>query len=104
MLERIEAEEPRAVAMHYRAGGQHLGVDERLAREQPVEEPAMPVGPVHHRSDTKTPRHRFAYFMFFFNHLNGHELFHVAPFLAYFALLCRHRRNAAHSCNNYWMD
>ena len=51
MLERIEAEQPRAVAAQHRAGGEHFGIDQRPAREQAMEEPAMPVGPFHHRSD-----------------------------------------------------
>ena len=56
MLGRIEAEQPRAVAAQHRAGGQHFGVDQRAAREQAMEEPAMPVGPFHHRRDAKTAR------------------------------------------------
>ena len=55
MLERVEAEQPRAVAAQHRAGGEHLGVDQRAAREQAMEEPAMPVGPFHHRGDRKGP-------------------------------------------------
>ena len=51
MLGRIEPQQPRAVAVQHRAGGQHLGIEQRAARQQAMEEPAMPVGPFHHRSD-----------------------------------------------------
>ena len=54
MLGRIEAQEPRAVAMQHRAGGQHLRIEQRPARQQPMEEPAVPVRPFHHRGDTKS--------------------------------------------------
>ena len=54
MLGRIEAQQPRAVAVQHRAGGQHLGVKQRAPRQQAMEEPAMPVGPFHHRSDGKS--------------------------------------------------
>src|SRR5215470_5745471 len=53
MLGRVISQEPRAVAMEHRAGGDHLGVDQRAAREQAMEEPAMAVGPFHHRGDTE---------------------------------------------------
>ena len=53
MLGRIVAQEPRAVAVQHRAGGQHLRIEQRPARQQPMEEPAVPVGPFHHRSDMK---------------------------------------------------
>jgi hypothetical protein len=48
---RIETQEPVAVAAQHGAGGQHLGIQERPARQQPMEKPAMPVGPFHHRGD-----------------------------------------------------
>jgi hypothetical protein len=35
----------------HRAGGDHLGIDQRTAREQAVEETAMPIRPLHHRGD-----------------------------------------------------
>ena len=55
MLGRIEADQPRAVAVNHRAGRHHLGVDQRAAREQPMEEPAVPIGPFHHRRYGKEP-------------------------------------------------
>src|SRR5262249_45824121 len=54
MLERVEADEARAVAVQHRAGRHHLGIDQRAAREQAMEEPAMAVGPVHHRGNTES--------------------------------------------------
>jgi hypothetical protein len=53
MLRRIEAEQPLAVPVQDRARGHHLGIDQRPPGQQPVEEPAMPVRPIHHRGDRK---------------------------------------------------
>src|SRR5262249_30189188 len=53
MLGRIVRQEPHALAVKHRAGGDHLGVDEGAAREQAMEEPAVPIGPFHHRGDTE---------------------------------------------------
>jgi hypothetical protein len=54
MLGGMNRQEPRAVAMEDRGGGDHLGIDARPTREQAMEEPAMPVGPFHHGRDAKT--------------------------------------------------
>ncbi len=51
MLGRVVAQQPRSIAMQHRADGQHFGIKQRPARQQAMEEPAMPVGPFHHRSD-----------------------------------------------------
>src|SRR6202035_2684094 len=51
MLGRVETQKPRPVAMQHRAGREHLGIKQRAPRQQAMEEPAMPVGPFHHRSD-----------------------------------------------------
>ena len=51
MLARIMGQQPRPVAVQHRAGGDHLGIDQRARCEQAMEEPAMPVGPIHHRGD-----------------------------------------------------
>jgi hypothetical protein len=48
ILARVEAEQPRPIAMQDRAGRQHLRVKPRPPRQQTVEHPAMPVGPIHH--------------------------------------------------------
>src|SRR5262249_54398069 len=53
MLGGVVGQKPRAVAMQHRAGGDHLGVDQRAARQQAMEEPAVPVGPFHHRRDSE---------------------------------------------------
>ena len=55
MLGGVEAEQPLAIAMEHRAGGDHLGIEQRAPRQQAVEEPAVPVGPVHHRRDGEAP-------------------------------------------------
>ncbi|MCY1304434.1 hypothetical protein D9M70_541880 [compost metagenome] len=51
MLGLVMAQEARGVAMQQRAGGDHLGVEQRVLRQQAQEEPAVTVGPVHHRRD-----------------------------------------------------
>ena len=43
------------VAVDQRTGGQHLGVKQGVAREQPVEIAAMAIGPAHHGGDGQTP-------------------------------------------------
>jgi hypothetical protein len=53
MLARRKAKQPRAIAMQHCAGGEHLGVQQRPPGQQPMHDAAMPVGPVHHRSDGK---------------------------------------------------
>ncbi len=53
MLARIEAKQPRAVAMDDGAGRQHLRVEPAPPRHQTVEDAAMPVGPIHHRRNGK---------------------------------------------------
>jgi hypothetical protein len=69
MLCRIEADQPVAVAMQHGAGRHHFGVDQRPPRQQPMEEPAMPVGPFHHRRHAKPPPRGFAGVLRFINHL-----------------------------------
>ncbi len=56
MLRRIKSEQPRTRAEDHGVGRDHLGVEQRVLRQQPVEKPAMPVGPVHHRRDGKAVR------------------------------------------------
>ncbi len=53
MLGRVVGQKPRPVAMEHRAGRDHLGIDERAAREEPMEEPAVAVGPIHHGGDAE---------------------------------------------------
>jgi hypothetical protein len=51
MLDGIVAQQALAVAMDHRVGHDHLGIKQRMARQLAMEEPAMPVRPVHHRRD-----------------------------------------------------
>ena len=51
VLGRIEAQQTLPVAMQDRRAGDHLGVEQGAPRQHPVEGPAVPVGPVHHRGD-----------------------------------------------------
>ena len=48
-----EGEKALAVAMVHRLGRQHLRIEERMGGQQPMEEPAMAVRPVHHGRDGK---------------------------------------------------
>jgi len=57
--------------MQHCAGCEHFSVDQGPARQQPMEKPAMPVGPFHHRSDTKAPIRRFPIFFYIFSHLTA---------------------------------
>ena len=56
MLGGIEVEVVWNIAVHERAARDHLGVEPRPARDQAEEVPAMPVCPVHHRSDAQPVR------------------------------------------------
>jgi hypothetical protein len=56
MLLRIEVEMARHIAVHKRGGRDHLGVQPRATRDLAQEEPAVPVGPVHHGRNTQTMR------------------------------------------------
>ena len=58
MLFGVEAQMPRHVAMDQRAGRDHLGVEKRVAGQQPMEVTAMPVGPIHHGCNAHTVRRR----------------------------------------------
>jgi hypothetical protein len=48
----VKAQVPAQVAMAQRAGGDHLGIQARMVRQQAVEVPAVPIGPVQHRRNT----------------------------------------------------
>ena len=56
MLFGIEAQMPRHIAVQERTGGDHLGVEQRVAREQAVKVTAMPVRPIHHRRYAEAAR------------------------------------------------
>ena len=59
MLGCIEIQQTRAIAMQDRAGRHHLGIQTRIGAQQTMEEPAMPVGPVHHGRNTEAPGRHF---------------------------------------------
>ena len=52
----VESKEPHPVAVDDRAGGHHLGVEQRAPRQGAMEGAAMPVRPVHHGGDAEAPR------------------------------------------------
>jgi hypothetical protein len=54
--------------MDDRARGQHLGIEKRPARHQPMEEPAMPVSPFHHWRDRKSVGPTFKRFLCIISH------------------------------------
>jgi hypothetical protein len=54
VLLRREAEQPLTVAAQHRLRRHHLGVQQRMPGQQAMEEPAMPIRPVHHRRDTES--------------------------------------------------
>ena len=58
-----------ATVMQHRAGGEHLGVDQRVPRQQTVEIPAVAVGPFHHRRNAKAPIEDLFRFLLFASHL-----------------------------------
>lgn len=51
MLALVMTEKALCVPVQQRAGGDHLGVEQGMARQLAQEEPTMPVSPVHHRGD-----------------------------------------------------
>ena len=52
----VKAQVSFDIPMEQRAGGHHLGIDPRVAREGAPEASAVPVGPVHAGRGTKAPR------------------------------------------------
>src|SRR5271169_2816196 len=51
MFEGIKADQPLAPPKDHGVGGDHLGIKARPPGQDAMEEPAMPVGPIHHRGD-----------------------------------------------------
>jgi hypothetical protein len=51
MLDLVIAQMARHIAMDQRAGGDHLCIQPGMARDLAVEDAAVAVGPVHHRSN-----------------------------------------------------
>ena len=56
VLFRIETKQPVARAVYDRVGNDHLGIEQRTARQLAMKEAAMPVRPVHHRRDGQSMR------------------------------------------------
>src|ERR1700691_5516345 len=54
MLARVEADQALARAEYDRVRGHHLGIEQGVAREDAMERPATPVGPIHHRRHGKS--------------------------------------------------
>jgi len=55
LLLRREAKQAIPVAMQDRAGRHHLGIEQRMTREQAMEDATMAIRPIHHRGDGKAP-------------------------------------------------
>ena len=55
MLFCVEAQVALYAAMTQCTGGDHLGVQQGVLRQQTMEEPAVSVGPVHHGRNSKAP-------------------------------------------------
>jgi hypothetical protein len=53
MLRRVEPEQPLPRPVDHGAGRHHLRIEARAARHDPVERPAMAIGPVHHRGNAQ---------------------------------------------------
>jgi hypothetical protein len=51
----VEAQMARHIAMDERAGGHHLGVQQRMAAQQAVEIAAVAVRPIHHGGNGQAP-------------------------------------------------
>ena len=50
----IEPKQPPLIAVQDGAGGDHLSIEQRARRQQTVENPAMPVGPIHQRCNAES--------------------------------------------------
>ena len=89
MLARIETEQPLAITVDDRAGGHHLGIEQCAARQQAMEDAAMPVSPVHHRRNGEDRRLEISIFFFFLNALR-HQIYDS------FALVLDQKRRFKH--------
>src|SRR3569832_991793 len=52
---RLISSQAIAGTVHDRGAGHHLGEQQRTARQDAMEVPTMPIGPVHHRCNAETP-------------------------------------------------
>ena len=56
LLDRVKTEQALAIAVDHRIGMHHLGIQTGTRRQQTVEEPAVAIGPVHHRRHGQAQR------------------------------------------------
>jgi hypothetical protein len=53
VLSLVIPQKPLRIAMQQRAGGDHLGVEQRVLRKLAKEVPTVPISPIHHRRYTE---------------------------------------------------
>ena len=92
MLVGCEAEQARAIAVQDGVGGDHLGVEERMAREPAMEGPAVPVRPIHHRGDAELYVLEIARIFLYLRHVRTRM---HTPLFAPYPLPTGDRRSAA---------
>src|SRR5665213_808856 len=91
----VETEQTPAVAAQDRRRGQHLGIQKRPTREQPMEEPAVPVGPFHHRRNTEAS---LLHFLMLLGWHPGWRPRRIGPNATHYGLLAH-----ISSQENYWV-
>ena len=84
MLGSVEADQTLARPEHDRVRRHHLGVEPRPAREQAMERPAAPIGPVHHRGNGESKHLIWLHFPLISTHQQGR----AHSFLRHHATLC----------------
>jgi hypothetical protein len=94
MLKRVEPKQPFAISTQHCTGGEHFSVNQRPARQQPVEKPTVPIGPFHHRSDGKLPRVA--------NHVHAHP--DCRPSAPRWSVFRRARQREAAQTDNIFCD
>jgi hypothetical protein len=72
--------------MQHRTGGEHLGIEQRPPRQEPMQIAAMPVGPFHHRRNAKAPLAEF-FRLYSFSHSNLSILSLSERFIAFRSVL-----------------
>jgi hypothetical protein len=75
MLLRVEVQMARLIAIQQSTRGHHFCVQQGLARQQPVKETAMFVGPIHHGRDTQGMRFKEGWVAWVEAHLLGEKRF-----------------------------
>ena len=54
MFAGVESKQPLPIAMDHRARRHHFAIEQCAPAQHPMEDPTMPVGPIHHRRDGKS--------------------------------------------------